>query len=207
MTQHVRLGKLETLNTLRFYASADPEGLAADESVAAELNWQGDVVSDAAVRKSVHPTKAKAKPLGELKLIQNRFFIVGPKTAEVVRQFDIGSGRPLPIAVEHANDSVTSCGAFFSWNFGNKATPFHPEGSTGIETSNYGTEKPGEHIYVPPNFPKDDTLAFSRDSLAGPGARREGFPSAGTVLSDRLAAGLRVANLDMPFEVTRCRVA
>jgi len=207
MTQHVQLSKLETMDDVRFYASADPEGPAADESLAAALNRQGDVVPDVAVPKSVQPTKAKAKPLGDLNLIRSRVFLIGQKTAEVVRQFDIGSGRPLPIAVEHANDSVTSRGAFFSWNFGNKATPFHPDGSTGIEKSNRGTEKPGEHIYVPPNFPKDDTLAFSRDGLAGPDAGREGFLSAGTMLSDRLAAGLRVANLGMPFEVTRCRVA
>ncbi|MGR3273072.1 hypothetical protein DU478_11550 [Thalassococcus profundi] len=207
MTQHVRLGKLETMNNSRFYASADPEGLAADESVAAALNWQGDVVSDAAVRKSVRPTKAKAKPLGELNLIQNRFFIVGPKTAEVVRRFDHGAGKLRPIAVEDTNGFATSRDEFYSWNFGNQAAHFRSVDSTEIEASNCGTEKPGEHIYVPPICPKDDTLAFSRDCLAGPDAWRERLLSAGTVLSDRLAAGLRAANLDMPFEVIRCRVA
>ena len=131
MTQHVWLSKLEAMDNVRFYASRDPEGLAADESVAATLNGQGDVVPDVAVPKSVRPAKAKTKPLGDLNLIRSRVFLIGQKTAEVVRQFDIGSGRPLPIAVEHANNSVTSCGASFSWNFGNKATPFHPEGSTG----------------------------------------------------------------------------
>ena len=55
-------------------------------------------------------------------------------------------------------------------------------------------------------FPKDDTIALSRDCLVGPEVWRERFLHKGTFLSDRLAPGLKEAGLARKFKLVRCRV-
>lgn len=190
----------------RDYESVDPEGKSASERIAANLNWQGDLVPPAYIPSAIGPVKAKAGKLLEVTTIRNKFLVVGAQLAAILRDHDLGAGALHPLTVQDANGKVDSTDAFFFWNIGNKLGHFLPEQSTGIEVAHDPGKPPEEQPYSPEILPKDDALAFSRDCLAGPDAWREKYLLKGTVFSDRLMQALGAAKLDKYFEPIRCRV-
>ncbi|CUH76514.1 hypothetical protein TRM7557_00937 [Tritonibacter multivorans] len=205
MTQ-VWFSDLDGLDAIRDYASADAEGLSSDEDIAAGFNWQGDPVPPVAIPKGIRQRTKRGGALSELNLIRNRFLVIGPKLATLLKGYDLGAGNVYPLDVYDADGNMTSSGQFYFWNFGNVASHLMPEQSQELKKSNFGYEKPGEHVYYPPIFPKDDTIALSRDCLVGPDVWRERFLHKGTFLSDRLAQGLKEAGLARKFKLVRCRV-
>lgn len=207
MSDFVWLTNFETSDgPFRDYVSGDLEGLPSKPHVAGQMNLQGDVVPPVAVPTCVKPASAKAKALGELNLLPGRFILIGPKTAEVVSQFDLGAGALHGVAVLDRNGTEVSKGEFFFWNYGNKLSHFVPEQSQELDKSNYGHEKPGEHIYFPPVIPKNDTIAFSAECKSAPVAWVEKFLGKGTVFSNALHEALDNQGLAKAFELVRCRV-
>lgn len=190
----------------RHYRSADPDGKSASERLAAMLNLQGDVVPPAYTPRTVRAQGARERKLGEVNLLVNRFLVVGAKMAAVLRESDMGKGALHPVVVQDHKGSVVSESDFFFWNIGNKFAHFLPEESIDVRKSNYGDEKPGEHLYSPPVIAAPDSLAFSRDCLAGPDAWIEMYLTKGIVLSDRLVRALKSVGLDKYFEPVRCRI-
>lgn len=207
MSDCVWFSQLELHDRLdRHYRSADPEGPSASERAAAGLNLQGDVVPERFIPKSVRAQDAKSKKLGEVNVLVNHFLVVGPKVAQVLQQSNLGNGALHPVRVLDHSGNLVSQDDFSFWNIGNKLAHFLPEESRDVKKSNYGNEKPGEHLYFPRVNPVDDSLAFSRACLNGPDAWREKYLRKGTILSDRLMQALRAAKLDQYFEPVRCRV-
>lgn len=207
MSDVVWLSILETMdNRFRDYRSTATEGLRAKQHVAGDMNWQGDIVPDFAIPLTVRPGSEKTRQLGEINLLPGRFLLVGPKTAAVLAGHDLGEGALHPVAVEDGSGNTISEHEYFFWNIGNKLTHFRPDSSRNLQKSNYGNEKPGEHVYFPPVIPEDDTIAFSKECLSGPSAWREKYLASGTVLSNRLVNELKAAKLDKAFELVRCRV-
>ena len=190
----------------RHYRSADPEGKSASERIAAILNLQGDIVPPPYIPKTVKAQDAKARKVGEVNMMVNRFLVVGPKTAAVLREHDMGNGALHPVEVQDHKGNIVSDNDYFFWNIGNKLMHFSPNDSFDVRKSNYGNEKPGEHYYSPPVIPAENSLAFSRNCLTSPDAWQEAYLMKGTILSDRLMQALGKANLDKYFEPIRCRV-
>jgi hypothetical protein len=190
----------------RHFRSADPEGPSASERAAAGLNLQGDVVPSRFIPKTIRAQEARTPKLGEVNLMVNNFLVVGPRVAAVLQSCDMGQGALQPIAVQDYKGNLISDGEYCFWNIGNKLTHFLPEESIDVRKSNYGNEKPGEHLYSPSVKPEHDSLAFSRDCLNGPDVWREKYLRKGTVLSDRLVQALKKAKLEKYFLPIRCRV-
>ena len=139
-------------------------------------------------------------------MMVNGFLVVGPRTAGVLRESDMGNGSLHPVEVQDHKGNIVSERDYFFWNIGNKLTHFLPNNSLDVRKSNYGDEKPGEHLYSPPVIPAENSLAFSRDCLSGPDAWQEAYLRKGTVISDRLMQALKAAKLDKFFQPIRCRV-
>lgn len=194
------------IEQVRDYVTTATEGPRSKQSAVASLNWQGDVVPEIVMIKTIKPAKAKTRKLGEVNLLRDGLLLIGPKTASVVSQFDLGHGALHPIAVEDSGGNIVSKNEYFFWNFGNKFPHFQPEQSSGMKKSNYGWEKPGEHLYFLELPPEDDQLAFSRDCLKGPDVWRETYLKRGTIMSDSMAAALTQAGLAKIFKLTRCRL-
>lgn len=207
MSDCVWFSQLELHDSLfRNYRSADPDGPSASERVAASLNLQGDVVPERFIPKSIRAQESRARKLGEINILVNGFLVVGAKVATALEQFDIGQGALHPLDVLDHKGKVTSKGEFFFWNIGNKLTHFRPDESQDVRKSNYGDEKPGEHIYTAHINPKHDKLAFSRDCMNGPDVWREKYLMDATLLSDQLVQSLRDLGLEHHFRLIRCRV-
>jgi hypothetical protein len=208
MSDYVWYSDMELIGEIfRDYVSTATEGLQAQQDVAAKLNWQGDVVPEAFIPKVFRPENSRPGELGELNLFPGRFLLIGKKTAEIISKFDLGHGAMHPVSIEDRAGNLMSKSEFFFWNFGNKNAYFLPEDSARVSKSNYGTEKPGEHIYFTPVIVKDDELSFSRECLSGPDVWCEKYLNNGTILSDRLAGALKDAGLGPAFELVRCRVS
>ena len=129
------------------------------------------------------------------------FWVVTGRTAEVLRQFDLGQTSLYPTKFFKYDRKTPFERDFFCINFGEKKDAFVPELSTAEKKPWMDTD-----IWKRPVYPKDDQLVLSPAALEGVDLWMDPRLWEGLFLSDRLVSALRAAKLTRRFGLKKCRV-
>ena len=134
------------------------------------------------------------------------FTAVKEKLAKLLMNFDLGQNSELvPYAIFHEDEKTPMDGAYYWINFNCRKDSFEPQESKNISRLAFDKEL-GRTLWTVERAARDYDIAVSSAALAGCDwwievtVRRELF------LSDRLATAIRDANLNVDFELIRCRL-
>jgi len=135
--------------------------------------------------------------------LANTYPIVSERSAEVLRQFDLGGGALYPVDEVLQKDRTTPiAGPFFCWVFGNSKSAF--AASESPEARPFAGPNSGR--WKMPFVHKDDQLAVSAAALGGPDVWVDPTLFKSVFVSGRLGDALDGAGLRRAFRLTRCRV-
>jgi len=135
--------------------------------------------------------------------LANSYPIVSERAADVLRQFDLGSGALYPVDAVFQKDRTTPiAGKFFCWIFGNTNAAFA------------ASESPDARPFAGPNsgrwkmpfVHKDGQLAVSAENLGGPDVWVDPTLFKSVFVSGRLGDALDGVGLRRAFRLYRCRV-
>lgn len=127
------------------------------------------------------------------------FWVVSVKAAEVLRQFDLGSGALYPVEVLKCDRETPIGGEWLCINFGNVKRSFLADQSRRIDTW------PGGR-WLALATAGDGDLAVDSTSLQGPAIWIEPSVCDAIFLSGPLGAALKKAKADKGFFLKKCRV-
>lgn len=132
--------------------------------------------------------------------VANGYWVVSKKAADVLCQFDLGNGALYPVSVLK-QDGTSYPSKYFSWNFGNVKSALSMDQSTNLRT--FGV---AGRIWNLPWVLKDDDIAVTAETLAGPDVWVDPTLFKSLFVSKRLGSALHEASLNKAFKLYRSRV-
>lgn len=132
------------------------------------------------------------------------FWIVSSAAAEVLRQFDLGSGGLYPVKAYRKKDLVTPIeGEWFCINFGNVKQAFLPDESS---NKNHSYIRDGRKGWFPRAAMKDLDFAFTSAAIVGPDIWLDFDVGDVLFLSAELGDALKKAKADKGFKLMKGRI-
>lgn len=131
------------------------------------------------------------------------FWAVSKAAAEVLRQFNLGSGGLYPVKVLKSDRQTPVGGEWLCINFGNKKAAFAASESTSLRERYI---RPGVKGWVPKAVIKDGDIAVSKAACTGPDIWIDPQVGHAFFISDALATALKKAKADKGFFLHKCRV-
>lgn len=133
------------------------------------------------------------------------FFAVKGKLAEVLAQFDLGTGGLIPYPI-YQEDKVTELeGPFFLINFGAQKQSFLPSESQKVEPF-FTLERHGFEVWNAKFGLEDGDIAVSTAALDGPDLWFEPRLRNKILLSGALVDAIKTARVKVDLSLTQCRV-
>lgn len=127
------------------------------------------------------------------------FWAVSQRAAEVIRQFDLGSGGLYPVKVLKNDRQTPVEGEWFCINFGNCKDSFIPEDSLNVAARTAGQ-------WITRAVFSDEDVALNSLSLLGPDVWIEPKMRSAIFFSANLGTALKKAKADKGFFLKKCRV-
>ncbi len=134
-------------------------------------------------------------------LTNSGFWFVSSEVAEVLRRFDLGGCKLHPVAVLMEDRKTPLPGSYFLMDFDSWKDVFLADNSPDVAFMEGSTKR-----RMPYFTTNDDAAALSAAALIGADIWWNPLVLGAFFLSDRLAQALRVAELDNPFALRRCRI-
>lgn len=127
------------------------------------------------------------------------FWVVSKSAADVLRQFDLGSGGFYPVRVLRKDLQTPVEGEWFCLNFGNRKDAFSAEESRNVEPRSAGKWT------VRAKF-SDEDVAVGSVALKGPDIWIDPKMRSVFFLGEALGQALKTAKADKGFFLKKCRV-
>ncbi len=128
------------------------------------------------------------------------FFFVRKKSADVLRQFDLGQGALYETRLWHPDRKTRVPGEYFYLSQGNIKDAFL------LERSPMAKQYPSKQLWkIPPN-PTNDQLYFAEAALNGPDIWWDRKIGTYFFISDRLAEALKRARVAADWQLLRCPI-
>jgi hypothetical protein len=129
-------------------------------------------------------------------------WVVSAAAADVLRRFDLGGGGLYPVEMLRKDRTTPIGGEWFCLNFGNVKQAFRG----GRDSPKARQSGPSGTRWRLPFVLRDGDLAVTRAALEGPDIWVDPAISPAFFVSDRLAQALKVAEVDQPFGLKKCRI-
>ena len=144
------------------------------------------------------------KPLPDF-FVANGYYVASERFANVLRSFDIGVGRLIPVPIFQGNCKDLVPGTFFLLQFGCRKTCFLPEHSNERFTSRGRTATIPEKWGLLGDL-RDDYCALSPEALVGSDLWFDTRVGELFFLSGRLIDALRAAKVTRTLRLRQCRI-
>jgi hypothetical protein len=131
------------------------------------------------------------------------FWVVSKAAADVLRQFNLGSGGLYPVRALKSDRQTPVGGEWFCINFGNRKAALAVPASASMRERYI---RNGEKGWFPKAVIKDGDIAVSRTACVGPDIWIDPQVGDAFFVSDALATALKKAKADKGFFLHKCRV-
>lgn len=132
------------------------------------------------------------------------YWAVSARAADVLRQFDLGSGALYSVQVTKKDRQTEVPGPWFCINFGNVKRAFLPSESKNAEDEYW--IRPGVKGWIARAAMKDGDFAVSKEARKGPDIWIDYDVGDAIFLSRALGDALKKAKADKGFFMKKCRV-
>jgi hypothetical protein len=130
-------------------------------------------------------------------------WVVSKAAADVLRQFDLGSGALYPVKVLKKDRQTPVGGEWFCINFGNRKEAFLLSESVPMRET---FVRNGEKAWRLKSVLKDGDIAVNQAANSGPDIWIDPLVAKAFFLSDALGTALKKAKADKGFFLHKCRV-